>query len=282
MSTAEAISLLANSMALAGNFGSGSVAAEDVAAGLQGAVVKDEEKDQVVWQEYLKNVMKKRGAAWRDLYKAVLRVSCLMPDRGTVDMARKKATQSRSGWQIQVFGTRHLSPSGAWHLHRFLDRIRPEIVLIEGLSDASGVIPDITRRGSVPPIAILAYTEELPVRTLVYPLARYSPEYQALLWAREHKVAAEFIDLPSDVFLALQDSPDRVPAGDGETEETDESLEGEQAAEQAPGASTGDERGRVSLYQQFAQRSNESDYETYWETAIRAQPERGELPSGVV
>ena len=70
MSTAEAISLLANSMALAGNFGSGSVAAEDVAAGLQGAVVKDEEKDQVVWQEYLKNVMKKRGAAWRDLYKA--------------------------------------------------------------------------------------------------------------------------------------------------------------------------------------------------------------------
>ncbi len=70
LSTAEAISLLANSMALAGNFGSGSVEAADIAAGLQGAIVKDEDKDHVVWQEYLNNVMKKRGAAWRDLYKA--------------------------------------------------------------------------------------------------------------------------------------------------------------------------------------------------------------------
>ena len=37
--------VLANSMALAGNFGTGEVTAHDLAAGLQGAVVKDEEKD---------------------------------------------------------------------------------------------------------------------------------------------------------------------------------------------------------------------------------------------
>ncbi len=70
LSTAEAISILANSMALAGSFGSGKVTPEDVAAGLQGAIVKDEEKDRVVWEEYLKNVMKKRGSAWRPLYNA--------------------------------------------------------------------------------------------------------------------------------------------------------------------------------------------------------------------
>jgi MoxR-like ATPase len=70
LSTAEAISLLANSMALAGNFGSGKVEAPDIAAGLQGAIVKDDDKDHVVWQEYLNNVMKKRGAVWRDLFKA--------------------------------------------------------------------------------------------------------------------------------------------------------------------------------------------------------------------
>lgn len=68
LSTAEAISVLANSMALAGNFGSGEVTAHDVAAGLQGSIVKDEEKDRVVWQEYLANVMKKRGAEWRPLF----------------------------------------------------------------------------------------------------------------------------------------------------------------------------------------------------------------------
>jgi MoxR-like ATPase len=70
LSTAEAISVLANGMALAGNFGTGEVTARDLAAGLQGAVVKDEEKDKVVWQEYLANVLKKRGAEWRPLYTA--------------------------------------------------------------------------------------------------------------------------------------------------------------------------------------------------------------------
>ena len=37
---------------------------------LQGAVVKDEEKDKIAWQEYLANVMKKRGAEWRPLFTA--------------------------------------------------------------------------------------------------------------------------------------------------------------------------------------------------------------------
>ncbi len=70
LSTAEAISLLCNSMALAGSFGKGDITDEDLAAGLQGAVVKEEEKDIVIWKEYLDNVMKKRGSRWTGLYKA--------------------------------------------------------------------------------------------------------------------------------------------------------------------------------------------------------------------
>jgi MoxR-like ATPase len=70
LSTAEAISVLASGMALAANFGSGEVTAHDLASGIQGAVIKDEEKDKIVWQEYLSNVMKKRGAEWRPLFTA--------------------------------------------------------------------------------------------------------------------------------------------------------------------------------------------------------------------
>ncbi|MGZ9584365.1 AAA family ATPase [Paenibacillus marinisediminis] len=70
ISTAEAISLLTNSMALAASFGNGTLTDEDLAAGLQGAIVKDDDKDQLVWREYLDNVMKKRGAEWRGLYSA--------------------------------------------------------------------------------------------------------------------------------------------------------------------------------------------------------------------
>jgi MoxR-like ATPase len=70
ISTAEAISLLTGSMALAASFGNGRISEEDIAAGLQGAIVKDEEKDRLVWKEYLENVMKKRGSSWRSLYNA--------------------------------------------------------------------------------------------------------------------------------------------------------------------------------------------------------------------
>ena len=70
LSTAEAISLLANSMALAGSFGDGRVSDGDLAAALQGAVVKDEDNDKITWKEYLENVMKKRGHEWLSLYRA--------------------------------------------------------------------------------------------------------------------------------------------------------------------------------------------------------------------
>ena len=115
------------------------------------------------------------------------------------------AGASNSVGGIHVFGVRHLSPGGAWHLRATLDAVRPRVVLIEGLADAAALVPDLTRPGTKPPVAILAYTDSVPVRTLVYPLATYSPEYQALVWAKENKARVEFIDLPSDVFLGLQD-----------------------------------------------------------------------------
>ena len=60
LSSAEAISLLINSMALAGCFGNGVISDSDLASALQGAVVKDDTKDKAVWAEYLENVMKQR------------------------------------------------------------------------------------------------------------------------------------------------------------------------------------------------------------------------------
>jgi MoxR-like ATPase len=69
LSTAEAISVLTNGMTLAAHFGDGRVNAEDVAAGLVGAVVKNPVQDGVAWNEYLEAVVKER-AEWRDLYRA--------------------------------------------------------------------------------------------------------------------------------------------------------------------------------------------------------------------
>ncbi len=69
LSTAEAISVVNNGVALAAHFGDGKLRANDIAAGLVGAVIKDPVQDKIVWQEYLETVAKERKD-WKDLYRA--------------------------------------------------------------------------------------------------------------------------------------------------------------------------------------------------------------------
>ena len=69
LSTAEAISVINNGMALAGHFGDGVMGAKDLASGLLGAVIKDPVQDKLVWNEYLETVVKERSD-WKDLYRA--------------------------------------------------------------------------------------------------------------------------------------------------------------------------------------------------------------------
>lgn len=69
LSTAEAISVVTNGLALAAHFGDGVLRAGDVAAGIRGAVVKDPVADETVWGEYLETVVRDR-AEWRDFYRA--------------------------------------------------------------------------------------------------------------------------------------------------------------------------------------------------------------------
>ena len=73
LSTAEAISVLNNGLAVAGYFGDGTLRAADLAAGLTGAVVKDPVQDKVVWLEYLQTVVKERDG-WKDLYRSCMDV----------------------------------------------------------------------------------------------------------------------------------------------------------------------------------------------------------------
>ena len=69
LSTAEAISVINNGMALAGHFCDGVMRAADMASGMLGAIVKDPLQDAVVWTEYLETVVKERSD-WKDLYRA--------------------------------------------------------------------------------------------------------------------------------------------------------------------------------------------------------------------
>lgn len=69
LSPAEIISAVTQSLTLAQYFGEGSLQAKEIAAGLQGAIVKDPEQDLPTWQSYLETVVKEREG-WQDLYRA--------------------------------------------------------------------------------------------------------------------------------------------------------------------------------------------------------------------
>ena len=155
-------------------------------------------------------------------------------------------------------------------------------MLIEGLTDAGDLIPDMTRKGTLPPIAILAYTDTLPVRTLVYPLATYSPEYQAIRWANERRVPVEFIDLPSENFLGLQDAEvERIekarrkasesPPAESPAPELQPAGVPESPDVEAEPSSSAPERKR-SIYERVAVHAGERDYETYWERHFEHNP----------
>ncbi len=69
LSTAEAISVITNGTALAAYFGDGTLSANDVAAGIVGAVVSDPIHDAIAWREYLEGVVRERPD-WGEFYEA--------------------------------------------------------------------------------------------------------------------------------------------------------------------------------------------------------------------
>ena len=154
---------------------------------------------------------------------------------------------------VNFFGIRHLSPAGAFYLRKFLDEVRPQTVLIEAPSDFEDTSADIVRAETKPPFAILAYTTHAPVRTILYPFAEYSPEYQAILWCKKNGAEFRFMDLPSEVFLALY-----------EKKLTEESCDGESAA---PDQNAGEER-KLSVYDKLDILSGEDSHDTFWERTL--------------
>ncbi|MEC0242870.1 DUF5682 family protein [Paenibacillus dokdonensis] len=180
-----------------------------------------------------------------------------------------------SGAGVHIFGVRHLSPAGAFHVADYLEQVQPTAVLIEGPSDATSEILHLTNTSTKPPVAILAFTEELPVRTVLWPFAAYSPEYQAMLWARRNGAHCAFIDLPSSSAVCLQDvrgehgenhsGPDEAEESEGQQALESDTDRSDQKSESTRSEKAGD---FSSIYSRIADISGEVDYDTYWERSF--------------
>ncbi|MCW5223541.1 hypothetical protein D5041_08015 [Verminephrobacter aporrectodeae subsp. tuberculatae] len=105
---------------------------------------------------------------------------------------------------FHIFGIRHHGPGCARTLVRTLDALAPDCILVEGPPEANDMLGYIAHAQMEPPVALLVHARDDTANSLFYPLAEFSPEWQALRWALAHAVPARFMDLPAANILALR------------------------------------------------------------------------------
>jgi len=104
---------------------------------------------------------------------------------------------------LEVFGIRHHGPGSARSLLRALAEFGPDAVLVEGPSDADPLLAAVLSPDMQPPVALLGYVSDDPSTAAFWPYAAFSPEWQAITWARRAGVHVAFCDLPAASTLAL-------------------------------------------------------------------------------
>ena len=118
---------------------------------------------------------------------------------------------------VRLFGVRHHGPGSARSLVHALAAYDPDAVLIEGPPDANELLPLAADAGLEPPVALLVYVQDEPRKAVMYPFAKFSPEWQALRFALSRQRVVRFIDLPHvHRFADSQEEQDDVPVSDAE------------------------------------------------------------------
>src|SRR5688572_11714748 len=124
---------------------------------------------------------------------------------------------------IHVLGIRHHGPGSARNVKQFLVDIKPDIVLVEGPPEADGILQWVSHKELKPPVAILCYQLDTPQQSSFYPFAEFSPEWQAILYARKNNIHVRFMDLPMANHFAVENEQKKEKTKP-ETETGDETV----------------------------------------------------------
>ena len=171
---------------------------------------------------------------------------------------------------VTVFGIRHHGPGCARALVEALERLQPDLVLVEGPPDAQGALSLLAGHEFTPPVALLVYPPDRPERAVYYPFTTFSPEWQALHYAVRHAIPARFMDLPQAVMLARR--PQDLPVTAQVTPERESAVSAvEPTVAPEPEASdvpTGDAALHDDPIGVLAQAAGYEDRELWWEQQI--------------
>ena len=97
---------------------------------------------------------------------------------------------------IHVLGIRHHGPGSARNVAAYLKALKPDIILVEGPPEADSILQWATHTELKPPVAILCYQPDAPQQSVFYPFAEFSPEWQAIVFAKQNNIPVRFFDLP--------------------------------------------------------------------------------------
>ncbi len=117
--------------------------------------------------------------------------------------------------QLHLLGIRHHGPGSARSVLAALDELAPDVVLVESPAETTAAFEWVGSEGLVPPVALLGHVIDQPHRAVFAPLASFSPEWQAIRWANEHRVPVEAIDLPLANTLAGGPDDERLTDAGG-------------------------------------------------------------------
>ena len=104
--------------------------------------------------------------------------------------------------QLEFLGIRHHGPNCAKSLLRVLKEQKPDCILIELPEDVEHTLEYIGSSELKPPIAICVHDTKDAAKAAYLPFAHFSPEYQALLFARQTQTPVMAIDLPMSIQFA--------------------------------------------------------------------------------
>ena len=104
---------------------------------------------------------------------------------------------------IHILGIRHHGPGSAKNVKEFLETVKPDIVLVEGPPEADPLLQWVSHAELKPPVAILVYQPDNPQQSSFYPFAEFSPEWQAISYARRNNIHVRFMDLPMGHQIAV-------------------------------------------------------------------------------
>lgn len=123
---------------------------------------------------------------------------------------------------VHILGIRHHGPGSARNVKAFLEELQPDIVLIEGPPEADALLQWAGHEELQPPVAILAYQPDSPQKACFYPFAAFSPEWQAMLYAKNHRIHTRFMDLPLAHVFGMENEAAAKRAAKSQKEEEPE------------------------------------------------------------